>query len=280
MLKRLQKGFVLKTFPKPNHLTVSHANEEAFPHESRLSTAVDDSTGRQGNVSKEAMSKIAVLVITGAGMERKRLDHVVTSWPQFNPQSVFFFSEAQKADFDLHSESSFVHVDSPAGHAGTHRVSCMLKHAADTMLRDPRGFEWFVFADDDTYVRIPVLTRLLRKYKHIDPLMLASCSHNEYPNGGAGIAVSRAWVERYAKTIRHTPSASPSPEDSTTGDAFLGRLGWNMGVGCTLEHAFENVSPEELGDNTWRISHAATFHVRASDMPAIYKKDLNDSFVL
>ena len=219
VLKRLPSGFALKAFPRPNQLTVSMSSVPSL-HDTLLHTRPLAATGviqgKQTDASKGGLDDIAVLVITGAGMERKRLDLVVKSWAQFHPPSVFFFSEAQQVDFDLHPKSTFVHVDSPGGHAGTHKVSLMLKHAVDTMLGDPRGFKWFVFADDDTYVRLPVLSQLLRQYELRDdeePRMLASCSHPEFPNGGAGIALSRSWVERYAKQVRQTPSASPDPAD-------------------------------------------------------------------
>jgi hypothetical protein len=54
-------------------------------------------------------------------------------------------------------------------------------------------FKWWIIADDDTFVNMPVLERVLAKYNTSEPVMLAQ----GYSNGGPGLAISKAAVKAF-----------------------------------------------------------------------------------
>lgn len=110
--------------------------------------------------------------------------------------------------------------------------------------------DWFLKADDDTYVIVENLRLLLSRFSPDQPVYLGRrfrrFVHQGYMSGGAGYVLSRESVSRYVRALHHgTCSQSTSAEDLLLGFC-LQKLGVPAGDSRDLQHR-ETFHPLWLG---------------------------------
>eukprot|EP00929_Paragymnodinium_shiwhaense_P114776 TRINITY_DN83282_c0_g1_i1.p1 TRINITY_DN83282_c0_g1~~TRINITY_DN83282_c0_g1_i1.p1 ORF type:complete len:442 (+),score=115.09 TRINITY_DN83282_c0_g1_i1:84-1409(+) len=130
-------------------------------------------------------------------------------------------------------------------------------------------FAWWIIADDDTFINLPVLDAVLQRYGADAPVVLAE----NLENGGAGIALSRAAAGNFSQHFWN--DYLPKMRDvkgSVYGDhrltAFLA-----MHLGATVDSPKEFIQEaptvEQLKNGTYRSAFATWHH-------AWYQNDAKD----
>lgn len=110
--------------------------------------------------------------------------------------------------------------------------------------------DWFLKADDDTYVIVENLRLLLSRFSPDKPVYLGRrfrrFVHQGYMSGGAGYVLSRESVRRYVRALHHgTCTQSTSAEDLLLGFC-LQKLGVPAGDSRDHQHR-ETFHPLWLG---------------------------------
>ena len=126
--------------------------------------------------------------------------------------------------------------------------------------------DWFMKADDDTYVIMENLRHFLSKENSEKPIVFGSKfmlhvgSRQQYFTGGPGYILSKAALRRFAEATKN--KTSNNPRDGTTEDikisSFLHRIGVQFGnstdsSGRTLFHhfPFENYVIHKYSKMAW-----------------------------
>jgi glycoprotein-N-acetylgalactosamine 3-beta-galactosyltransferase len=170
--------------------------------------------------------KVRVLcwIMTSPDTLRTKAIHVKNTWGQ-RCNTLLFFSSKDDAEFPaigIKTEEGREHLTAKTMHA----FSYIYEHHINDA-------DWFMKADDDTYVIVENLRLLLAEHSPDEPVFFGHHFHvivqpQGYFSGGAGYVLSKEALKRFGQTGFHNHSLCH--EDSGAEDVEMGQCMQNLGV--------------------------------------------------
>ena len=204
------------------------------------------SAGAKGNDDKLMNGKVTlddifISVKTSSKFHKSRLPAILDTWVSVASNSTWIFTDAQIEDQLIPiSSEQFVQTDCPSDHS-REALCCKMQAELSTFLRSDRT--WFCHVDDDNYLNIPSLVKLLSMYSGSEeelyigkasiasPLEIAELNTSFlFATGGAGFCLSKSVVKRmdqleYLQEFVDIGSSIGLPDDVTVGYLVDGLLG-------------------------------------------------------
>ncbi|GLV41719.1 fringe [Carabus blaptoides fortunei] len=171
----------------------------------------------------------------------QRLPIIIKTWFQLAKHQTWFFTDVDDREFQEKTNGHMVNTNCSSSH-NRKALCCKMSVELDTFLESDK--KWFCHFDDDNYVNVPRLIRLLEDYNSQEdwylgkpsiraPLELLNKEKNPqkisfwFATGGAGFCVSRALA------LKMIPIASAGKFIST-GEKI--RLPDDVTMGYIIEH--------------------------------------------
>lgn len=164
----------------PEEVVIFHSNNETFHKDDDI-------------VARDLSEKVKVLcwIMTQPKNHKTKAQHVKATWGRRCNKLLFMSS---KSDTDLPTIKLNVTE-------GRDKLWAKTKNSFDYVYRNHyQEYDWFVKADDDTYMIMENLRFLLKDFNSSDPLYFGRkfkpYVHQGYMSGGAGYVLSREAVRR------------------------------------------------------------------------------------
>lgn len=225
--------------------------------------------GKRPKTAKEELTMrepLYIGVVTANSYLKTRATAVNQTWGQFAPKIEFFCREGEKK----HN----LPIVSLPGVDDTYppqkKVYHMLRYMHDHYINQ---FNWFMRADDDSYIRIPELLEFLSALDPSEDLYIGSpgmgrqedldrvklLSHERYCMGGPGVIFSRALLIKLAP---HLEDCLENEVVSYNEDVEVGRcVSRRLQVQCTWAY--------EVGPSVYRVSMVIWMFVFSTDAQAV-----------
>ncbi|RVE44702.1 hypothetical protein evm_010660 [Chilo suppressalis] len=185
---------------------IGHGSDEpAHRHEDRT-------------VADELSKKVRVLcwVMTQPNNHRKRADHVKATWGKRCNKILFVSSE---------EDTSLPTVKLPVREGRDHLWAKTKEAFRYVYERHRRDADWFLKADDDTYVVVENLRYMLADYNPKDAIYFGCrfkpFTKQGYMSGGAGYVLSRAALDNFVNKALPSPHLCKASDDGAE-DAEIG----------------------------------------------------------
>ncbi|KRZ61304.1 Fringe glycosyltransferase [Trichinella nativa] len=180
--------------PRPHH----HQDQEdrrLFPHYP---------------VMGEKTSDVFITVKTSARFHKSRIASILDTWFQLAPGDIFFITDQDDKHLSRRTGEHVIATQCRASHSLL-GLCCKMGVEFDSYIRSKRN--WFCHFDDDNYVNVPLLKKLLSKYNPDKDWYLGKPStkmpvhhpddKNEprkfwFATGGAGFCLSRSLAKKLA----------------------------------------------------------------------------------
>ena len=166
--------------------------------------------------------RILCLVMTYPENHQKRAIHVNATWGQRCTKLLFVTSTT-----DQNLPTLIVNVTDGRDHLAV-KTRDAFDHAYENYLAD---YDWFLKADDDTYVIMENLRYFLSAQDHNLPVVFGQTftqyMQQGYPSGGAGYVTSREALRRYGQRNNGTEGCK---FDSDAEDVAFGQCMESLGV--------------------------------------------------
>lgn len=200
---------------------------------------------------------------TTGRFHRRRLQLLLDTWVSRNRPQTYVFTDGEDEELREKMGSHLINTNCSAAH--THQaLSCKMALEYDTFLHS--GKKWFCHVDDDNYVNVDALLKLLSGYKHTQDVYIGRPSLEQpieaaeqhgttktkqarfwFATGGAGFCLSRGlalkmkpWASdgSFMTTAEHIHL----PDDCTVGYIVEALLGASL-TRCPLFHShLENLA--------------------------------------
>ncbi|XP_013190010.2 LOW QUALITY PROTEIN: fringe glycosyltransferase [Amyelois transitella] len=208
-------------------------------------TSVLDS-GQNKNIT---LDDIFISVKTTKHYQDTRLPIILKTWFQLAKEQTWFFTDTDNPKHQNQTNGHMVNTNCPASHQSEH-LCCKMSVEYDYFLES--GKKWFCHFDDDNYVNVPRLVKILQNYNHQEDWYLGRTSVSKpvkifkkptnklwfsfwFATGGAGFCISRSLA------LKMLPIAS--------GGRFITvcegtRLPDDMSIGFIIEYLMKkNMTP-------------------------------------
>jgi len=131
-------------------------------------------------------------------------------------------------------------------------------------------FAWWIIGDDDTFVNLPVLEKVLARYSSDDPVAIVEADRG----GGAGLVLSRAATKLF--TAKFWTKFFPAMRDRKGrmwGDTYLLPFLKLQGVRLEVAEEFTQIAPSEvqLTSGKYQKEVAMWHHAWADHQPKDYE---------
>lgn len=160
----------------------------------------DNVTGRT------SLDDIFISVKTTKNFHQPRLDVILRTWFVLARDQTYFFTDADDPFYQIKTGGRLINTNCSSSH-NRKALCCKMSVEFDTFLDSDK--KWFCHFDDDNYVNVPRLVKLLKKYNHQEdwylgkpsiraPLEILSRENFKkkvafwFATGGAGFCLSRA----------------------------------------------------------------------------------------
>ncbi|KAI1707687.1 fringe-like domain-containing protein [Ditylenchus destructor] len=180
----------------------------------------------KGTLAREISKRVRIFcwVLTSPSNHKIRAIHVKATWLQRCNNYMFVSS---KADPEL--PAPYFNVTEGRDHLWG-KTKAAFKHVYENYLDD---YDWFLKADDDTYVVMENLRYLLLPHSPEEPVHFGCKMHffaaQGYMSGGAGYVLSREAVRRFVAQGL-TNSSNCDPKDNGDEDGKMGECLEKIGV--------------------------------------------------
>ncbi|KAL7071300.1 hypothetical protein ACQ4LE_009351 [Meloidogyne hapla] len=153
----------------------------------------------QINLSKYSENpKIFCWILTAPKYHRERADHIEATWAPHCDKHLFMSSK-------IDNKLPTINLSVPEGREFLWaKTKASFKYIYDNV--DISKYEWFLKADDDTFVIVENLRKLLEKYSTDSLIYFGAIFHfmdaslnQTYPSGGAGYVLSRSALRKFVE---------------------------------------------------------------------------------
>ncbi|XP_046398264.1 fringe glycosyltransferase [Ischnura elegans] len=213
----------------PRSIAESSASQQVKPEIGDMakgshkgSSAVDTTTTMPPTArsTTTTLDDLFISVKTTGGFHRSRVQLVLQTWFNLAKSQTWFFTDTNDVEFQEKTGGHMVNTNCSSSHSGK-ALCCKMSVELDSFLES--GKKWFCHVDDDNYLNVPRLVRLLSGYdpqrdwyigkpsiraplEILLPQALSSGSASAkkaarkvsfwFATGGAGFCVSRALALR------------------------------------------------------------------------------------
>lgn len=222
---------------------LARARRDAAPPPGRAPRPVDGAP--RAPAEPLAPRDVFIAVKTTRKFHRARLDLLLETWISRHKESVFIFTDGEDEVLARHT-GNVVNTNCSAAHS-RQALSCKMAVEYDHFIAS--GRKWFCHVDDDNYVNLRALLRLLASYPHTQDVYIGKPSldrpiqatermseeqvrpvHFWFATGGAGFCISRGLALKMSPWasgghFMHTAERIRLPDDCTIGyivEALLG----------------------------------------------------------
>ncbi|XP_046650929.1 fringe glycosyltransferase-like [Daphnia pulicaria] len=152
------------------------------------------------------LDDIFISVKTTKNFHASRLDVIIKTWFTLAREQTWFFTDSDDEEYSEKTHNHLINTGCSASH-NRMALCCKMAVEFDTFLESNK--RWFCHFDDDNYVNVPQLVRMLQKYDWTDdwylgkpsikaPLEILDREHIPqkisfwFATGGAGFCLSRS----------------------------------------------------------------------------------------
>ncbi|TRY69465.1 hypothetical protein TCAL_04681 [Tigriopus californicus] len=225
-----------------------------------------------------SLKDVFISVKTSKRFHRSRLDVILKTWHTLAKDQIWFFTDDD--DLRVAKRVQSGHLINTKCSSSHNRSSLCCKMAAEIMaFASTPDKRWFCHFDDDNYVNIPALVKMLQHFNPEDELYLGKTSIPEpinvldhiqdqrknvskkkvsfwFATGGAGFCLSRPLVEKILPKVRDNAFVA-------TGESI--RLPDDVTVGYIIEHLFKT-----------RLTPVPKFHSHLEALKLIPQESFSD----
>nr|XP_002724067.4 beta-1,3-N-acetylglucosaminyltransferase lunatic fringe [Oryctolagus cuniculus] len=222
---------------------LARARRDAAPPPGRAPRRVDGAP--RAPAEPLAPRDVFIAVKTTRKFHRARLDLLLETWISRHKESAFIFTDGEDEVLARHT-GNVINTNCSAAHS-RQALSCKMAVEYDHFIAS--GRKWFCHVDDDNYVNLRALLRLLASYPHTQDVYIGKPSldrpiqateriseeqvrpvHFWFATGGAGFCISRGLALKMSPWasgghFMHTAERIRLPDDCTIGyivEALLG----------------------------------------------------------
>ncbi|KAM9098840.1 beta-1,3-N-acetylglucosaminyltransferase lunatic fringe [Sarcophilus harrisii] len=218
---------------------------------------------------------VFIAVKTTKKFHRSRLDLLMDTWISRNKEMTFIFTDGEDEVLKQHT-GNVINTNCSAAHS-RQALSCKMAVEYDKFIES--GRKWFCHVDDDNYVNVPMLVKLLSSYPHTQDVYIGKPSldrpiqaterisenkmrpvHFWFATGGAGFCISRGLA------LKMSPWASGGHFMNTAEKIRLPD-------DCTIGYIIESV----LGV---RLIRSNLFHSHLENLQQVPKSELHKQVTL
>ena len=186
--------------------------------------------------TKVTVNDIFISVKTSGKFHQSRLSPILDTWFSLAPSSTWIFSDTSDADVTRRTGGRLIKTECPSDHSRT-ALCCKMEAELTTFLTSDRS--WFCHLDDDNYLNVPALVKMLSSYSPKKEWYLGKASISAplemldrtvlpeekkvsflFGTGGAGFCLSRPLVERMGELVDNFGTTGDTirlPDDVTVG---------------------------------------------------------------
>ncbi|XP_053328150.1 beta-1,3-N-acetylglucosaminyltransferase lunatic fringe [Spea bombifrons] len=196
-------------------------------------------------VEEIAAQDVFIAVKTTKKFHRSRMDLLMDTWISRNKEQTFIFTDGE--DEELQNKTgNVISTNCSAAHS-RQALSCKMAVEYDKFIES--NMKWFCHVDDDNYVNIQTLVKLLSRFSHTDDIYIGKpsldrpiqaterISENQmrpvnfwFATGGAGFCISRGLALKMSPwasggNFMNTAEKIRLPDDCTIGYIIESVLG-------------------------------------------------------
>ncbi|XP_033894828.3 beta-1,3-N-acetylglucosaminyltransferase radical fringe-like isoform X1 [Acipenser ruthenus] len=208
-MKEWPVGLLQTVDKRSERAEVLGRNLSAYDPDKRDSSAYSRSTSRQGLPVKEPLKQedIFIAVKTTRKYHKSRLDLLFQTWISRAKKETFIFTDGEDKELREKAGNQMINTNCSAAHT-RQALCCKMSVEYDKFIES--GKKWFCHVDDDNYVNLASLMRLLSSYSHTQDVYLGRPSLDHpieaaervksdgsisvkfwFATGGAGFCISR-----------------------------------------------------------------------------------------
>lgn len=205
---------------------------------------------------------IFIAVKTTKKFHRSRLDLLLDTWISRNMQQTYIFTDGEDEELKKKVGSHAINTNCSAAHS-RQALSCKMAVEYDKFIES--GKKWFCHVDDDNYVNVKTLVKLLSHYPHTQDMYIGKPSldrpieaterlgdnkmrpvHFWFATGGAGFCVSRGLALKMSPWasgghFMNTAEKIRLPDDCTIGYIIESVLGVPLTRSSLFHSHLENL---------------------------------------
>ncbi|XP_068100574.1 beta-1,3-N-acetylglucosaminyltransferase lunatic fringe [Hyperolius riggenbachi] len=213
---------------------------------------------------------VFIAVKTTKKFHRSRMDLLMDTWISRNKEQTFIFTDGEDEELQRKTDN-VISTNCSAAHS-RQALSCKMAVEYDKFIES--SMKWFCHVDDDNYVNVKTLTKLLSRYSHTNDVYIGKPSldrpiqateriseskmrpvHFWFATGGAGFCISRGLA------LKMSPWASGGHFMNTAEKIRLPD-------DCTIGYIIESVLGVKLIRSNLFHSHLENLHqVHESEIP-------------
>ncbi|KAM8879097.1 beta-1,3-N-acetylglucosaminyltransferase lunatic fringe-like isoform 2-T2 [Spinachia spinachia] len=208
-------------------------------------------------VERLSAADLFIAVKTTARFHRQRLDLLLDTWVSRNMQQTFVFTDGEDEKLRKRMGAQLINTNCSAAH-NRQALSCKMALEYDTYIHS--GRKWFCHVDDDNYVNVGALLKLLSQYRHAGDVYIGRPSLERpieatqrlaaartrqvrfwFATGGAGFCLSRGLALKMRPWASGGAFAATADHIRLPDDCAVGYIAEALlGVGLTRSPLFHS----------------------------------------
>ncbi|XP_058497141.1 beta-1,3-N-acetylglucosaminyltransferase lunatic fringe-like [Solea solea] len=230
--------------------------------ERRAMSGPPRSSAPPGPVERLTPADLFIGVKTTGRYHRQRLELLLDTWISRNTHQTYVFTDGEDKDLRKRMGDHLINTNCSAAH-NRQALSCKMALEYDTFIAS--GKKWFCHVDDDNYVNVVSLLKLLSQYSHTEDVYIGRPSLERpieateklgtaemrqvrfwFATGGAGFCLSRGLALKMKPwasdgTFMTTAELIRLPDDCTVGYIVEALLGVSLIRSALFHSHLENL---------------------------------------